>query len=385
MTVTVLSSVADISLPKSIAPIRVRSRNNNVELRKARCQVLRAHHKFGKYSSLHSAAIVRLCRTHAFMAEKHAMAIIDDIQSQIYERRTAAAWKSINEFCGRKSTLLSCIKASSIDQIKEKPQQHYANVLSRRPPPLPISDDDDVITVTPDLDSSNVTGPIITTELRAALSTSKLSSSSGTDGIPVITLRIKDNILNTINQSSKMVDSEYNIPSQWKHSIIVSIAIKGSSLSLDKQRGIAKSCAISKLRNKILFHGVKSVTETKLLGLQIGFHSGRSTMEQIMMFCFLLDTARTQKRSLTVVVVDYGKAFDSVDRRAILVVHRHYGVPDLFHRGCDAVVSWFHRNILDPLLTYRNVRYHQWCSTRGCPVASPLYHAGRLHSQTITR
>ena len=263
----------------------------------------RVHHKFCKYSSQHSAALERLYRTHAFVAETHAMAIIDDIQSQIYERRTAAAWKSINELCGRKSTPLSCIKASSIDQVKEKLRQHYANVLNRPPPPLPINDDDDVITVTLDLDPSKVTCPITTAELQAALSTSKLSSSSGPDGIPVIALMIKefeDDILNTINQSSKMVDSEYSIPSQWKHSIIVSIPKKGSSLSLDNQRGIAKSCALSKLRNTILFHRIKSVTESKLLGLQSGFRSGRSTTEQIMTLRFLLDAAGTQKRSLTV-------------------------------------------------------------------------------------
>ena len=41
---TALSTAAKISLPKSIAPTRVRSRNNNVELRKARSQVQRAHH-----------------------------------------------------------------------------------------------------------------------------------------------------------------------------------------------------------------------------------------------------------------------------------------------------------------------------------------------------
>ena len=244
---------------------------------------------------------------------------------------------------------MRCIKASSIDQVKEKLQQHYANFLNRPRPPLPINDDDDVITVTPDLDPSRVTGPITTAELQAALSTSKLSSSSGPDGIPVIALRInefKDDILNTINQSSKMVDSECNIPSQWKHSIIVSIPKKGSSLILDNQRGIAKSCAISKLRNKILFNRIKSVTESKLLGIQSGFRSGCSTTEQIMTLRLLLDTARTHKRSLTVVFVDYSKAFDSVDRRAIPVVLRLYSVPDpvvadvmqLYH-GSNAAVS----------------------------------------------
>ena len=61
---------------------------------------------------------------------------------------------------------------------------------------------------------------------------------------------------------------------------------------------------------------------------------------------FLLDTAKTQKRYLTVVFVDNCKAFHSVDRRAIPVVLRHYGVPDtavadamqLYH-GSTAAVS----------------------------------------------
>ena len=99
------------------------------------------------------------------------MVIIDDIQSQINERRTASARKSINEFCGRKSTPLSCIKASSIDQVKKKLRQHYPNVLNRPSPPSPINDDDDIVTVSPDLDPSKVTGPITTVEHRAALST----------------------------------------------------------------------------------------------------------------------------------------------------------------------------------------------------------------------
>ena len=191
------------------------------------------------------------------------------------------------------------------------------------PPPSPINDDDDVVTVSPNLDPSKATGHITTAEPRAALSTSRVSSSSGPDGIPVIALRIEefeDDILNTINQSSKMVDSEYIIPSQWKHSIIVSIPKKGSSFSLDNQRGIAKSCAISELRNKKIIHRIKSVTELKLLGLQSDFRSGRSTTEHIMTLRFLIDAARTQKRSSTAVFVDYGKAFDSVDRRAIPVV-----------------------------------------------------------------
>ena len=231
-------------------------------------------------------------------------------------------------------------------------RQHYANVLNRPPPPLPNIDDDDVITVTPDIEPSKVTFPITTAELQAALSTSKLSSSSVRDVILVIALLIEeceDGILKTINRSSKMVDSAYNFPSHWKHSIIVSITKKESQPSLDYQRGMAKTCAISKLLNKIVFHRIKSVTESKLLGFQSGLRPGRSTTEQIMTLRFLLHAARRQKRSFTVVFVEYGKAFDSVDRMAIPVDLRHYGVPDpvvadvmqLYH--CfTAVVSTFY-------------------------------------------
>ena len=101
---------------------------------------------------------------------------------------------------------------------------------------------------------------------------------------------------------------------------------KGSSLSLDNQQGIAKSCAISMIRNKILPHRIMSVTDSKCLRLQSGFRSGITTTKQIM--TFLLDATRTQKRSLSVDFVNYSNAFNSVDRRAFQVVLRHFGIPD---------------------------------------------------------
>ena len=98
----------------------------------------------------------------------------------------------------------SSIKASSIGEVKEKLSQYYANVLQRSPPPSLTNDDDDVDTVSPDMDTPMVTGPNTTAVLRAALSTSELSSSTDPDDIPVIAQQIEefeDNILDTISQS----------------------------------------------------------------------------------------------------------------------------------------------------------------------------------------
>ena len=86
------------------------------------------------------------------------------------------------------------------------------------------------------------------------------------------------------------------------------------------------------------------MSESKLLGLQSGFRSGTNydvafpprcsqNTETLSDYCFLL----------------LWIAFDSVSRRTILIVHRHYGVPDpvvadvmqLYHGSSTAVSTSF--------------------------------------------
>ena len=67
------------------------------------------------------------------------------------------------------------------------------------------------------MDPPAVTGPNTTAILRAALTTTQMSSSSGPDDIPVIALLIEefeDDNLDTFSESSKMLDTAYNISTQ---------------------------------------------------------------------------------------------------------------------------------------------------------------------------
>ena len=69
-------------------------------------------------------------------------------------------------------------------------------------PPTPINDYDEVFTISPLLDPPDVICQITAADLLPALSTSKLSSSSGHEDISVIVLRneeFEDDILYTIN------------------------------------------------------------------------------------------------------------------------------------------------------------------------------------------
>ena len=66
---------------------------------------------------------------------------------------------------------------------------------------------------------------------------------------------------------------------------------------------------------------------------------------------YILDMCRVSKRMTTIIFVDFNKAFDSIDRRAISIVLSKYGVSELFianvmqfYIGTSAVVATAHGN-----------------------------------------
>ena len=113
----------------------------------------------------------------------------------------------------------------------------------------------------------------------------------------------------------------------WKQSSIDSIPKRGNSTNLDNQRGISKSCASAKLFNKLLLNRIKPIIEHQLLQCQSGFRSGRSTTEYIIALQMLVDFCRTEKRTASIVFVDFRKTFDTLNRAVISPILRDYGIP----------------------------------------------------------
>ena len=87
------------------------------------------------------------------------------------------------------------------------------------------------------------------------------------------------------------------------------------------------------------------------MGLQSGFRAGRSTVEQTMALRYILDMSRVSKRMTTITFVDFSKAFDSIDRRAISIVLSKKSASELlianvvqFYIGTSAAVATAHGN-----------------------------------------
>ena len=135
--------------------------------------------------------------------------------------------------------------------------------------------------------------------------------------------------MNVLSSHSILGNNDNTVSDKWKHGIIVSIPKKGNSSSLENQRGIAKSRAFAKLINKLLLARIRDIIEPQLLAVQRGFRAGRSTFEQTMAFRCILGMCRASKRMTTIIVFDFDRAFDRIDRRAISIVFSKYGVSEL--------------------------------------------------------
>ena len=61
---------------------------------------------------------------------------------------------------------------------------------------------------------------------------------------------------------------------------------------------------------------------------QNGYRRGRSTLSQILCLRRLIDESKLSNRDITLVFIDFSKAFDSVDRFKMFEILKLYGIPD---------------------------------------------------------
>ena len=267
---------------------------------------------------------------HASAAAKAASEIIVEIDLHTEQCNPAAAWRAINRLTGRKFKPFNCLSAASIADRKRQLTNHYTAILNSQHNEqlqhyrLPYSQQ------WQQRNSIQESAPFTTTEIRAALRTSRNDTPPGLDDIPNRVLKIPElegEVTDMLNRHSKALNNENTIPDDWRKSVIVSIPKKGNSTALDNQRGIAKTCSSVKLFNKVLLSRLKPIIDPQLSQCQSGFRAGRSTTEQLMALRCAIDTCRVTNVTASLVFVDFRKAFDTLHRSSIPVILSQYNVP----------------------------------------------------------
>ena len=93
-------------------------------------------------------------------------------------------------------------------------------------------------------------------------------------------------------------------------------------------RGISLLSIAAKVCNKILLNRIRDEVDPILRKNEAGFLPGRSCAQQIHILRRVLEGFRDYQPPLVVTFIDFKKAFDSINRKVMFAVLRHYGIPE---------------------------------------------------------
>ena len=304
---------------------------DNLEFDYAQRQVHSSTDKNGVSSRQYADAITNLEALHASVAAKAASEIIDEIGLHIEQCKPAAACRAINWLTSRKFKPFNCLSAASISDHKRQPTNHYSAILNSQHNQQQQQYRLLYSQQWQQRNSIQESAPFTTTEIRAALRTSRNDTSPGLDDVLNRVLKMPElegEVTDMLNRHSKALNIENTIPDDWRKNMILSIPKKKYSTALDNQRGIAKACSCKKNLNKVLLSCLKPIIDPQPSQCQSGFCAGRSTTEQVMALRCVIDTCRVTNMIASLVYVDFQKACDTLHRLSIPVVLSQYNVPN---------------------------------------------------------
>ena len=122
------------------------------------------------------------------------------------------------------------------------------------------------------------------------------------------------------------------VPQEWKNAILIPLHKKRSRKDCNNYRGIALLSVPGKVLSLILHSRLQDIIEPQLLEAQCGFRKGRGTTDQIWVTRQIIERA-AEYTPAHLCFLDLTKAYNSVNRDALIAVLRNYKVP------CPVIVS----------------------------------------------
>ena len=192
------------------------------------------------------------------------------------------------------------------DKILERIEEFYTELY----------DNDQTVTIRTD---PREVPSVTTWEVEAALKKMKNGKATGNDQVNIETLKAgEDTIAKTLAKLYKKCILERRIPTTWKNAKMVIIFKKGNQKDIKNYKPICLLSNIYKLFTKILTARLERIPDDNQPREQSGFRGGYSITDHIHVINQLKEKCREFNIPLCIALIDYEKAFDSVQTQAIV-------------------------------------------------------------------
>ena len=175
-------------------------------------------------------------------------------------------------------------------------------------------------------------GAISEGEVTHAVMRLKRGRAAGPDEIPAEywkAVAAHDGGLRLLTELCNLVWEKKRIPSDWHTSVVTAIYKKGAVDDCGNYRPISLLSVAYKLFASIILSRLKRAgAEDRLTDTQYGFRSKRGTSDAIFAARRYMETARAQRNGqVSIVALDWKKAFDSINPAALMCALQRFGVP----------------------------------------------------------
>ena len=234
----------------------------------------------------------------------------------------------------RKSTAKAKLKAANQQERIKLWKQYFENLLGNLPK---ITHEPITRIISKQLDIK--LGPFTQEELDSVLRKIKDRKAAGLDEIPpeVWKTRQFDNILlrhcNTIYNQNPI--------DRWMKGCILPFPKKGDLGLAKNYRGITLTSIAAKIYNALQRNRIEPKIDNIRRKNQNGFRRNRSTTSQILIIHRILQGVRAKNLQVTLIFVDFTKAFDSIHRGKMKQILLAYGIP----KETIAAITILYRNI----------------------------------------
>ena len=151
---------------------------------------------------------------------------------------------------------------------------------------------------------------ILGCEVKWALESITMNKASGGDGIPVELFQIlKNDAVKVLHSICQQIWKTHQWPQDWKRSVLIPIPKKSNAKKCSNYCTVAFISHACKVMLKILQARLQQYVNRELPDVQAGFRKGRGTRDQMANICWIMEKARSSRKTSISALLTMPKPF----------------------------------------------------------------------------